>query len=78
VERETVEPRDEPAGVHDRGERFDEPIMGREGMGRADEPVDLYTRPERVGSGSGLWLTVGIIVLVVIALIVVMLILPLL
>jgi len=52
--------------------------MGREHMERPDERVDPYNRPERVGSSSGLWLTVGIIVLVVIALIVVMLLLPLL
>jgi hypothetical protein len=78
VEGETIEPMDEPVGVYDRGERFEEPIMGREDMDRVNEPVDPYTRPERVGSSSGLWLTVGIIVLVVIALIVVMLLLPLL
>jgi len=78
MERETLEPRDEPIGVYDRGERLDEPVMGREHMDRVDERVDPYNRPERVGSSSGLWLTVGIIVLVVIALIVVMLLLPLL
>ena len=82
IERETVEPMepmDEPVGVYDRGERLNEPVMGREDVERVGERVDPYDRVEgTVGSSSGLWLTVGIIVLVVIALIVVMLLLPLL
>lgn len=72
--RETVEhtgERLERAGERV-GERVDR--MGE----RLEDRVDPYNRPERVGSSSGLWLTVGIIVLVVIALIVVMLLLPLL
>jgi len=92
MERETIEPMDEPVGVYDRGERHDDPVervgdrLERAGERIGDqidpydrtEQVDPYNRPERVGSNSGLWLTVGIIVLVVIALIVVMLLLPLL
>ncbi len=80
MERETVEPMDEPIGVYDRGERVDEPIMGRGDMDPLAERIDPYDRPADVEtrSNSGLWMTVGIIVLVVVALIVVMLLLPLL
>lgn len=76
VERETVEPMDEPVGAYEREERLQDPLMSR---GETEpQRVAPYDRPETVGSSSGLWLTVGIIVLIVVALIVVMLLLPLL
>jgi hypothetical protein len=78
VERETIEPMDEPIGVYDRGERVHDPVMGRVDVDPMEERTDVYDTPATAGSSSGLWMTVGIIVLVVVALIVVMLLLPLL